>query len=348
MIKTLPFLLIIFLMIGCDNCKSQEVADTAINLSERWNDTDSRLVAEAIIVDCLTHPWINNHAMNTGSKPVVIVANIRSTEQIAVDTFIRDIERAFINTGEVRVVSSMSERDTLREERPNQGELASELGADYMMTGEIYTIGDREGGKQVVYYRTDLTLTNIETTEKVWIGQKKTKKFVADTTIDLSGRWNDTDSRLMAAEMIDDCLTHPWINNHVIDTGSKPVVIVANIRNKSTEHIPVASFITDIERAFINTGKVRVVSSVSERDALRKERVAQAEFAALETVKWMGRELGVDYIMTGEINRIEDREEGKQVVSYQTDLALTNIETNNKVWLRQKKIKKFIEQNKLK
>ena len=348
MIKTLPFLLIIFLMIGCNSCKSQEVADTRIDLSERWNDTDSRLVAEAIIVDCLNHYWINNHALNTGSKPVVIVANIRSTEQIAVDTFIADIERAFINTGKVRVVSSDSERDTLRKERPNQGEFARELGADYMMTGQIYTIRDPESGKQVVYYRTDLALTNIETNEKVWIGQKKIKKFVADTTIDLSGRWNDTDLRLMAAEMIDDCLTHPWINDHVIDTGSKPVVIVANIRNKSTEHIPVASFITDIERAFINTGKVRVVSSVSERDAFRKERAAQGEFAALETVKWMGRELGADYMMTGEIKRIEDREEGKQIVSHQTELALTNIEANEKVWIGQKKIKKFIEQNELK
>ena len=348
MIKTLPFLFIISLMIGCDSCESQEVADTTIDMSERWNDIDSRLVAEAIIVDCLNHLWINNHAMNTGSKPIVIVGNIRSTEQIAVDTFIRDIERAFINTGKVRVVSSMSERNTLREGHPNQGEFASELGADYMMTGQIYTIGDREGGKQVVYYRTDLTLTNIETTEKVWIGQKKIKKFVANTTIDRSGRWNDTDLRFVAEEMIDDCLTHPWINNHIRDTGSKPIVIFANIRNKSTEHIPVASFITDIERAFINTGKVRVVSSVSERDALRKERAAQAEFAALETVKRMGRELGVDYMMTGEINRIEDHEEGKQVVSYQTDLALTNIEADKKVWIGQKKIKKFIEQNKLK
>jgi PBP1b-binding outer membrane lipoprotein LpoB len=347
-------------MTGCNSCKSQEVADTRIDLSERWNDTDSRLVAEAIIVDCLNHFWINNHALNTGSKPVVIVGNIRSTEQIAVDTFIADIERAFINTGKIRLVASKGERDTLREKRPNQGEFTRELSADYMMTGQIHTIKDHEGDKQVVFYQIDLTLTNIETTEKVWIGQKKIKKFVADTTIkqatrvdadtiiDLSGRWNDTDSRFVAAEMIDDCLTHPWINEHVIDTGRKPVVIFANIWNKSQEHIPVATFITDIERAFINTGKVRVVSSVSERNALRKKRVAQAEFAALETVKWMERELGADYIMTGEIKRVEEHEEGKQVISYQTDLALTNIETNNKVWIGQKKIKKFIEQNKLK
>lgn len=177
---------------------------------------------------------------------------------------------------------------------------------------------------------------------------KQVTRVDANTTIDLSGRWNDTDSRMVAEEMIDDCLTHPWINNHGMDTGDKPVVIVGNIKNKSMEHIAVNTFIADIERAFINTGKVRPVSSASERGALREERTDQSEFAAMETIKQMGRELGADYMMTGQINTIEDREGGDQVVFYQTDLTLTNIETNEKIWIGQKKIKKFIERDKLK
>ena len=177
---------------------------------------------------------------------------------------------------------------------------------------------------------------------------KQVTRVDADTTIDLSGRWNDTDSRMVADEMIDDCLNHPWINNHGMSTGGKPAVIVGGIRNKSMEHIPVATFITDIERAFINTGKVRPVSSSGERSEIREERADQGEFASLETVKRMGQELGADYMMTGEINTIEDRVEGKQVVFYQTDLTLTNIETNEKVWIGQKEIKKFIGRGKFK
>ena len=177
---------------------------------------------------------------------------------------------------------------------------------------------------------------------------KQVTRVDADTTIDLSGRWNDTDSRMVADEMIDDCLNHPWINNHGMNTGGKPAVIVGGIRNKSMEHIPVATFITDIERAFINTGKVRPVSSSGERSEIREERANQGESASLETVKRMGQELGADYMMTGEINTIEDREGGKQVVFYQTDLTLTNIETNEKVWIGQKEIKKFIGRGKFK
>ena len=114
------------------------------------------------------------------------------------------------------------------------------------------------------------------------------------------------------------------------------------------EHIPVATFITDIERAFINSGKVRTVSSSGERGEIREERANQGEFSAIETVKRMGRELGADYMMTGEINTIEDREGGDQVIFYQTDLTLTNIETNEKIWIGNKKIKKFVGRDKFK
>ena len=139
-------------------------------------------------------------------------------------------------------------------------------------------------------------------------------------------------------------LNHAWISRHAVgDAGEQPIVIVGAIRNRSTEHIAIPTFVSDIERAFINSGLVSVVASALERGELRDEKGDQSRFASPETVKAMGQELGADYMMTGQINTIEDREGGKQVTFYQTDLTLTNIETNQKVWLGQKKIKKFIE-----
>ena len=167
------------------------------------------------------------------------------------------------------------------------------------------------------------------------------------TTIDLSGRWNDTDSRQVSEAIITDCLNHPWIVGHTTRSrGEKPVVIVGAFRNQSMEHIAIATFISDIERAFINSGRVSVVADSTERGELRAERDDQRQFADVDTIKQMGRELGADYIMTGKINSIEDREGGDQVTFYQVDLTLTDIETNEKIWLGQKKIKKFIGRGK--
>ena len=178
--------------------------------------------------------------------------------------------------------------------------------------------------------------------------KKIVERIKADTIIDLSGRWNDTDSRQVSEAMIIDCLNHSWITNHATNSGGeKPVVIVGAIRNRSMEHVAISAFINDIERAFINSGRVSIVASATERDEIRAEKEDQRVYSSLKTIKEMGLEYGADYMMTGEINSIEDREGGTQVTYYQVDLTLTNIETNEKIWLGQKKIKKIIERKRI-
>lgn len=160
---------------------------------------------------------------------------------------------------------------------------------------------------------------------------------------DLSGRWNDTDSRLVAEEMIRDGLGRAWINDFGEANGRKPVVIVGLVRNRSHELIETSTFIKDIEREFINSGKVRVVSAAAEREQLRAERTDQQEFASLETAKRWGMEKGADFMLQGVISSIVDSYKKDRIVYYQVDLDLTNLESNEKVWLNTKKIKKLVE-----
>ena len=178
---------------------------------------------------------------------------------------------------------------------------------------------------------------------------KQVSRVDTDTTIDLSGNWNDTDSRLVAEEMITDCLARPWITQHLQQSGGKlPVMIVGGVRNRSTEHIPVGTFLKDLERALINSGEVQVVADPTERGDLRLERADQWETASPETVKQLGQELGADFMLTGTIETITDEEGGEKVLFYQVDLNLSSIETNLKVWAGQHKIKKYVGMGKYK
>lgn len=180
-------------------------------------------------------------------------------------------------------------------------------------------------------------------------GGKQVTRLEVDATVDLSGRWNDTDSRLVAEEMIADCLNRPWITQHMQNSGGQlPVMIAGAVRNMGTEHIAVGTFLGDIERALINSGRVQVVASAAERGELRLERVDQWESASPETVKRLGQELGADFMLSGTIHTITDQEEGEKVVYYQVDLTLADIESNVKVWAGQKKIKKYIARSKYK
>jgi hypothetical protein len=174
---------------------------------------------------------------------------------------------------------------------------------------------------------------------------REVRRVSTDEVIDLSGRWNDTDSRLTAEEMISDVLNRIWLTDFMTANGKKPVVVVGTIRNKSSEHIPTDAFIKDIERELLNSGKVQFVADKEQREDVRDEREDQQKFSSEESMKKFYKELGADFILLGVITSTEDAYEGERTILYQVDLELVNIETNAKVWLGNKKIKKYIGQS---
>ena len=169
------------------------------------------------------------------------------------------------------------------------------------------------------------------------------KRVSSDSVTDVSGNWNDTDSRLVANEMIDDLVSAIWLNRFKRDAGRVPTIIIEKVRNLSHEHINTRTFIADIERSMINSGEVEFVASSDERTAIRTERMDQDLNASEETRKAMGEESGADFMLQGSINTIVDAKSGEQVRFYQIDLTLINISNNKKIWVGQKKIKKSIE-----
>ena len=171
---------------------------------------------------------------------------------------------------------------------------------------------------------------------------KSVTRVATDTDIDLSGRWNDADSRRVAEAMSESVLKSAWCENFARKYNRKPVVIVGMMANKSHEHIEAEPFIKDIEKEFIRSGLVRVVQNDVFREKLREERANQQDFASPDTQKRWGAELGADFMMFGTINSIVDSEGRKQVTFYQVDLELADLESNELVWVDGKKIKKYI------
>ena len=173
------------------------------------------------------------------------------------------------------------------------------------------------------------------------------ERVEADKTIDLSGAWNDTDSQLVSAEMIKDVLSQVWLDDFNRDKRRQPAVIVGEVRNLSHEHINVNTFVSDLERAMINSNRVQFVASSTERQEIREERKDQDLNASEATRKPMGEEKGADFMLKGTINTIIDASGKTQLRFYQVDLTLISLADNRKVWVGQKKIKKLVERSNL-
>jgi penicillin-binding protein activator len=179
-------------------------------------------------------------------------------------------------------------------------------------------------------------------------GIKRVSRVDPNSVTDLSGRWNDTDSRLVANELIGQSLGSTWASQYAAaNNGQSPTVIVGEFRNRTMEHIAVGTFVRDLERAYITSGAVKVVASAEERAEVRDERADQQVNASAETRARMAREQGARFMLQGDVQAIQDSEGREKITFYQIDATLIDLESNAKVWVGQHKIKKYIQRRRL-
>jgi uncharacterized protein (TIGR02722 family) len=169
----------------------------------------------------------------------------------------------------------------------------------------------------------------------------------AATVTDFSGRWNDTDSRLVAEEMVKAALGEPWLENSTKAKGRPPVVVVGTVANRSHEHVNIPTFINDLERELTSSQRVVFVAGKGQREELRDERREQATHALESTQKAPGKEIGADYLLRGSISTIQDEADGTKAIFYQVDLEMVDLSNNVKSWFGQKKIKKIVERKRV-
>jgi len=177
---------------GCAKSQRVERVDPneVLDYEVGFDEDDAREVADALIDDALSRPWIDNWmADNRGSRPTVIVGDIVNNTSEYIDTGIFTVafERDLLNSGRVAIVASSGERTQIRDERA-QGQdwsrpetvkrMAYELGADLMLIGRIGEDREqhRNRKRDIRYYQVALELVDVESNEKVWIGVHEIEK----------------------------------------------------------------------------------------------------------------------------------------------------------------------------
>ena len=171
--------------------------------------------------------------------------------------------------------------------------------------------------------------------------ETKVTRVDSGVVTDLSGRWNDTDSRMVAESMVKEALEYPWLNGFSGSKHRQPVVVVGTIRNSSHEHINVNTFVADLERELTNSQKVTFVAG---REIARNfAPSAKSKRCTRERKRRSaGKEIGADYMMRVPLRRSSTRPTGRRRC-LPVDLQMVDLESNAKVWYGQKKIKKVVE-----
>lgn len=164
---------------------------TVTDLSGQWNDTDARLTSEALIKECFAGGWLGEFRQSKGRKPAVRVRGIanKTDEHIDAEVFIKNIERAMVNSAQVRVLAQEGaemesmEGEQARATSGRQGDhspvaVGNEAGADYVVAVRLASVLDQIEGVKAKLYQVNFELIDSTSGEKAWIGQHQIKKVV--------------------------------------------------------------------------------------------------------------------------------------------------------------------------
>jgi uncharacterized protein (TIGR02722 family) len=172
---------------------------------------------------------------------------------------------------------------------------------------------------------------------------RQVTRVPADAVVDIDYRFNDTDARQVWQGMVNDATFRGWIDRWIAErSGQRPIIIVGSIKNNTQDYINTLTFTRNFEREMLNSGRVRVVAAKGDRPDLRDERLQGQEWNSAATRKQMKNETGADLMLLGDINDIQQRSLDGRTVSkyYQVNLDLTDLETNEKVWIGSVEVKK--------
>jgi len=180
------------------------------------------------------------------------------------------------------------------------------------------------------------------------------KRVDADKTTDRSGYWSPTDVKIVCEALIKDFLNSPGVDEAImakagkIPGSKKPVVLIGRFRNDSDEHIDTAIIANTMEVAIFNSGKLDFVAGGVTRDELRAERQDQQSNASEATAAGLGKEIGADFLLTGTVRTIINRDGNETSRTYFVNAEMSNIETNQRMWMGRNIVKKIIKRAKVK
>jgi uncharacterized protein (TIGR02722 family) len=176
------------------------------------------------------------------------------------------------------------------------------------------------------------------------------KRVDPNSDTDLSGYWNDRDVRIVCESLINDCLSSPRVDQAIKAMGGRtPIVLVGTFRNESMEHIDTSIISSRMETAIFNSGKMDFVAGGRDREAIRAERQDQQSNASESTASSLANETGADFMLIGSVKTIVDKAGNQTVRTYFVSAEMTNIETNQRMWMSENSdIKKVITQAKAK
>ena len=171
---------------GCASRVDYGDAQARETVTADFGSTDLQMIATKMVDDMMVFPPIVE--MTRDRRPVLFVDRIKNktSEHIDTESVTDTIQSKLINSGKFRFVD-MSVVDRVREQLEYQqdsgmvdqasaAQMGRQIGAEFMLYGNLSSIVKRDDSTKDVYYKFTLKLLNIQSGIIEWSGEKEIRK----------------------------------------------------------------------------------------------------------------------------------------------------------------------------
>ena len=158
---------------------------------------------------------------------------------------------------------------------------------------------------------------------------KKVNRVDADKQVDLSGKWNDTDARIVTESLIEQALGSGGFEAYKEELGRRPVITGGSFRNDTSEYIDTSILTEGITTAILNSGKARFKTDKRNLEEIRNARAEDQSWQVdMSQQKEVANELVRDLMLTGSIKSIVDTDKatrdffGKNFKNFSVDISI--------------------------
>jgi len=161
-----------------------------------------------------------------------------------------------------------------------------------------------------------------------------TRDISPDEVMHYDENYDFSDKKAIVSTLVDSLMNKPPL----VARNDRPVLIVYNVANRTSEHIETDGITDDIRQEILQSGKARFVNEV-QRETIQKESDYQyGGNVSPETRLQRARQVGAEYMISGTLRSItknqpkEMRMTKRTLQYYSLTLELTDLQTGLIEW----------------
>lgn len=151
----------------------------------------------------------------------------------------------------------------------------------------------------------------------------------------LDDKFNENDMQLMANTLVDSLQEYDRIKN----ANSSPVIMVGRVKNRTSEHIDMKMLTDKIRTALIKSGKFRFADKEARAELAEEYEYQSGKYVDQSTAQ-TPKQLGVEYLITGDLSSNVQQVGNDKVVYYKLNLNLLDVSKNIIAWADEREVRK--------